>query len=859
MRFGLLTLLARVVVSWAVVSLGVACGRTSILAGAGSDAGTPPIEQCNDRDDDGDQKVDEDFRDDLGRYVNDANCGSCGRDCYDVIDHATAQGCQVIDDVPVCAAQACEDGYGVSHSGLCVQSAQQLCMPCDGDADCGSIMSATCLTLPGGSYCSIGCDNGCPDGYLCSDQHCLPLHGDCACNTDATFARGCILHAPDGTTCSGQQQCKRGVLSECVADAESCNGIDDDCDGTIDEGFVDADGIYDVDDANCGACGVDCSLDAQHGVALTCGGDPFAPSCVLACADLADGISVGDHVDADRRTDTGCECVVRSMDDPVDPTPGSAVIDDNCDGADGVVRNSYYVATDGDDTGPGSPTKPFRSIGHALMQAAASHAAGSPRIHVFVASGTYTEILEVPGGVQLHGGYRHDFLARNPEGFDVSVVAPPESAAVLGAALVVDAADGGETVIEGLHLRGFDAALAGTPALGVLVRGSSSALTLRDLTVQTGKAGGGASGANGAAAATAVAVGGDGDVPRAAVEDVNHACRDVADNHTRGGASGHNVCTGSDVSGGSGGSAQCPSFGRRAADGAPGVGTNAGMQGEGGTDVSAPIRDPQVCGNGSSVCCGLADFSVPTVYQQATPGADGAAGGDGASGAACNDALGHFAGEAWSGGPSSAGTAGSPGVGGGGGGAGGGVEFAWTDGVCEFADGLGGGGGGGGAGGCGGAGGNAGQSSAPAIGMLLELRAASAAPALERIAIETQPAADGGDGGAGGDGALGGRGGAGGALPRESLATPTLAGAAAGERGGNGGKGGAGGAGGGGCGGSSIGIWVTGIASDAALVERLRGASQFAFGAPGRAGRGGGGAVPAADGEAGGQVDVLVR
>jgi hypothetical protein len=259
------------------------------------------------------------------------------------------------------------------------------------------------------------------------------------------------------------------------------------------------------------------------------------------------------------------------------------------------------------------------------------------------------------------------------------------------------------------------------------------------------------------------------------------------------------------------------------------------------------------------VCCGLADFTVPTEYQQATPGGDGAAGSDGMSGRACGDPFGHFSGERWLGGSAGAGSPGSPGSGGGGGGAGGGVEFNWTAGSCEFVDGLGGGGGGGGAGGCGGAGGSAGESSAPAVGVLINLAQSDAAPLLERVLVETEPAAAGGDGGTGGDGAFGGRGGSGGALPREALATPTLAGAAAGERGGNGGRGGSGGAGGGGCGGSTVGVWVTGIGDDAALADRLRAKNTFTLGTPGRAGRGGGGAVPAADGLAGRAIDVLIR
>ena len=52
-----------------------------------------------------------------------------------------------------------------------------------------------------------------------------------------------------------------------------------------------------------------------------------------------------------------------------------------------------------------------------------------PRPHVFVASGIYTESVEVPDGVLVHGGYRRDFLALDPVGFRVEVSFDPEPAA----------------------------------------------------------------------------------------------------------------------------------------------------------------------------------------------------------------------------------------------------------------------------------------------------------------------------------------------------------------------------------------------------------------------------------------------
>jgi hypothetical protein len=97
------------------------------------------------------------------------------------------------------------------------------------------------------------------------------------------------------------------------------------------------------------------------------------------------------QLDGDLNIASGCECVVQKLVDLPGPVGREGqLLDENCDGADGMVRESFYVAGDGDDMGPGSPTRPLRTISAAIVRARDSLKGMSKRPHVFVASGSYT-------------------------------------------------------------------------------------------------------------------------------------------------------------------------------------------------------------------------------------------------------------------------------------------------------------------------------------------------------------------------------------------------------------------------------------------------------------------------------------
>ncbi|MDO8631798.1 MAG: putative metal-binding motif-containing protein, partial [Phycisphaerales bacterium] len=151
---------------------------------------------------------------------------------------------------------------------------------------------------------------------------------------------------------------------------ELCDGIDNDCDDSIDEpGAIDAPLWY---------------RDAD--------GDTFgtASESLLACtAPLG---YVGDHTDCD---DSDTLVFPGAADEP-----DSGFIDSNCDGIDGDESRAVFVAYSGEPGALGTRNDPINSIGLGLTRAVST---GSG--HLYISEGTYLESVDLVNGVSLWGGY----------------------------------------------------------------------------------------------------------------------------------------------------------------------------------------------------------------------------------------------------------------------------------------------------------------------------------------------------------------------------------------------------------------------------------------------------------------------
>jgi Putative metal-binding motif len=822
-------------------------------------------ERCDGLDNDCDGEVDENFRDAAGLYADDNNCGGCGVRCDKVFPTAASTACSVRDGVAKCELVECPEGQVRAGAGACVDSVPVACLPCSEDEECEvRSRGARCLEdATKGKHCAPACVDSepCGEGFECKARAeseaslCLPASGACLCDASMEGAEfACELYAPEPNSsfaCAGVQRCAAGSLGPCEpALDEACNGEDDDCDGRIDEAFVDADGLY-VSPLHCGGCGMACAAPGTH-VRAECQVLGGAAECARDCEP--------GFVDRDGLAANGCECEL------LDASKPRAGADADCDGVVDPSGPLVFVSPAGDDDASGtSPEEPVRTLARGFMLG------GSLGRDVLVARGVYAGPLTLPEGVAIRGGYSPDFTRQDSTLYPVVI----EGAESLQGAPVLRCANVEQpTSLSDVTIEAAPVTAAGQGSTAVFLDGCGDALVLERVTILGARASPGIAGQ--AASARLATLGFSSLSELAGVSGgVGAPGGEAAPScNAAGGFGGIKACPSGDVSGGRGGDARCAALSCANASGVRCGNAGCTDFTSGGTcDIASALavaipNPPAANGRGFEPgAAGVATYDAPTnhgscMFCDDNPslprfgddGGDGARGMDGGGGPGCSmglsiDSQGRVA--AANGGE---GGTGSDGSGGGGGSAGAGfVRIANTSGTCSSIPG--GAGGGGGSGGCGAPGGSGGSGGGGSLGILIRLRAdQTRGPLLRSVRIVTASGGAGGDGGSGAAGGGPGSGGLGG--------TSEFWCARTGGRGGDGGPGGAGGGGGGGCGGPSLGVYVVPDgAVDANYADSLRAGVQVELaGAAGGGGRGGfSPGESGGDGQTGASGDVLVR
>jgi hypothetical protein len=202
--------------------------------------------------------------------------------------------------------------------------------PCEGDPDCAS---GQCDQDAPGGFCVVGCGQGCTLSTLCSEQRDArgACHEICARAQDCRDGWRCLdglcqvdcAHAG----CAGGLRCddSGACVPDCRPEPEVCNGVDDDCDGQIDEGVLNA----------CGRCGPT-PADACNGLDDDCDGRTDEDAACPAGQLCEDGRCVGEPppqgspVGGPCRNANDCQAG-RCLDEANDGFPDGICVTD-CDG-----------------------------------------------------------------------------------------------------------------------------------------------------------------------------------------------------------------------------------------------------------------------------------------------------------------------------------------------------------------------------------------------------------------------------------------------------------------------------------------------------------------------------------------------
>ncbi len=243
-------------------------------------------EVCDGVDNDCDGSVDEDF--DL--QIDPNNCGQCHRACsfFQGVGACVSGSCELSDcrggfvDKDGNANNGCECMMDLTEGTVaCVQGSPGTCDASEVCADVSGDGSSFCATIPLDVCDAV--DNDC-DGQMDEDAPAQMAAGDCYTHPVGCTETSQGVYSCEGLCTAGQPTCVGGAVvcgSQTGPAAELCDDLDNDCNGTVDDGYD-----KQIDPANCGGCGVQCSALVPHALPGCVNGGCVVLACLPGWLDI---------------------------------------------------------------------------------------------------------------------------------------------------------------------------------------------------------------------------------------------------------------------------------------------------------------------------------------------------------------------------------------------------------------------------------------------------------------------------------------------------------------------------------------------------------------------------------------------
>ncbi|MFT6629446.1 MAG: hypothetical protein ACJA1R_002723 [Flavobacteriales bacterium] len=370
-----------------------------------------------------------------GAPVSAVDCDDLNADAYDSTrdpDHAFPELCGEFDN----------NCNGLSDASEQVGSSvypEEHCTAC-GDVCSGVEPNATrqCQTSVDTEqpFCAVVCDDptafaDCTAEPGCETEVTDPTRlfyrdfdGDGAGDPDDVVFACDLGEAPDGyvansADCNDDEPTMYGAFDTTAAAAESCDGLDNDCRGGVDDnvptvGIACSTGRFGVCAQGtfvcAGAGGLVCQ---QHATATAevcdeldndCDGSTDDPAEIagLGAASAGSGLGICSEGAQICGGASGLSCQSRTP--AASDMPDTSFTDSNCDGIDGNLSLAIFVAQFGSDSNNGSRTQPVRSLTRAAAIAAANPSGQS---QILMENGVYESqaTTYVNDNVTIAGGY----------------------------------------------------------------------------------------------------------------------------------------------------------------------------------------------------------------------------------------------------------------------------------------------------------------------------------------------------------------------------------------------------------------------------------------------------------------------